>query len=120
MAAVGASGGPRIISCMAQIVAALATGRVSLQEAVEEPRLHAEISPAHVDLRWPDGTVDSVREAGFEAQIVEELPDNRLLRAPERGVGRPHGTSAQWRRPDPAGRRPYGLRLSFSLTPGGA
>ncbi len=94
MAAVGASGGPRIISCMAQIVAALATGRVSLQEAVEEPRLHAEITPAYVDLRWPDGTVDSVREAGFEAQIVEELPTTGYFGRPNGvlidGMGRRH------------------------------
>ena len=70
---------------------------MSLQEAVEEPRLHAEISPAYVDLRWPDGTVDSVREAGFEAQIVEELPTTGYF-------GRPNGVLV-----DRMGRRHSGV-----------
>ncbi len=74
VAALGASGGPRIISGVAQIVAALATGRVTLQHAIEEPRIHTELGDVYVDQRWPSGTAERIQEAGFTTEVVDEIP----------------------------------------------
>jgi gamma-glutamyltranspeptidase/glutathione hydrolase len=72
VAAIGASGGPRIISGVAQIVAALATGKVTLQEAIEAPRIHTELDEVLLDKRWPAGTAEAVEAAGFTVDILEE------------------------------------------------
>jgi gamma-glutamyltranspeptidase / glutathione hydrolase len=97
MAALGASGGPRIITCVAQMIAGLATGRVSLQEVVEEPRIHAEFTPVLVDKRWPEGTAEAIVDAGFEVETVEEL-------ATCGNFGRPNGVLI-----DESGRRHGGV-----------
>jgi gamma-glutamyltranspeptidase/glutathione hydrolase len=74
MAAIGASGGPRIISGLAQMIAGLATGRASLQEVIEEPRIHVEGSNVLLDSRWPAGTVAAIEEAGYTVDVLEEMP----------------------------------------------
>jgi len=74
MAALGASGGPRIISGVAQMVAGLATGRVSLQQAIEEPRIHVEGKTVFLDRRWPDGSREAVEAAGYKVTMLEETP----------------------------------------------
>jgi gamma-glutamyltranspeptidase/glutathione hydrolase len=74
VAAVGASGGRRIISGVAQIVAALAAGGVSLQDACEGPWIHTESDAALLDVRWPAGTAESLEEAGFTVEPAEDTP----------------------------------------------
>jgi gamma-glutamyltranspeptidase/glutathione hydrolase len=74
MAAIGASGGPRIISGLAQIIAGLATGRVSLQQAIEEPRIHVEGKNVLLDSRWPSGTAEAIEEAGYTCEVLVEMP----------------------------------------------
>jgi gamma-glutamyltranspeptidase / glutathione hydrolase len=97
MCAVGASGGPRIISGVAQIIAALATGRVSLQEAIEEPRIHAETREVMLDTRWPDAASEALTSAGFTVNPTEELPTSG-------NFARPNGIII-----DPDGRRRSGV-----------
>ena len=46
----------------------------SAQAAIERPRIHAESDAVLVDARWPESTVDELREAGFEPQVLEEEP----------------------------------------------
>src|SRR5262249_1582846 len=53
VAAIGASGGRRIISGVAQLVAALARGG-SLQTAIEGPRIHAETHDVLMETTWPE------------------------------------------------------------------
>jgi gamma-glutamyltranspeptidase/glutathione hydrolase len=71
--AVGASGGRRIISGVAQIVAAVRRGR-SLQEAVEQPRIHAESPRVLMETTWPLAAAEAVAAAGFEVVPVVEGP----------------------------------------------
>jgi gamma-glutamyltranspeptidase/glutathione hydrolase len=74
MAAIGASGGPRIISGLAQMIAGLATGRVSLQQAIEEPRIHIEGKNVLLDSRWPSGTAEAIEDAGYTVEVLVEMP----------------------------------------------
>lgn len=72
-AAFGASGGPMIVSGVAQMVDAVARGW-SMQEACEEPRIHAGPAGVALDERWPRGTDEALREAGFDVRVVGEGP----------------------------------------------
>jgi gamma-glutamyltranspeptidase / glutathione hydrolase len=73
VAALGASGGWRIISGVAQMVAALANG-LSLQQAVEQPRIHAETNTVLLDVRWPREAASALEAAGFTVEPVVEEP----------------------------------------------
>jgi gamma-glutamyltranspeptidase/glutathione hydrolase len=74
VAAVGASGGRRIISGVARIVAALARGRASLQEACEGPWIHAEHDAVVLDVRWPEGTAEGLAASGYAVEPAEDTP----------------------------------------------
>lgn len=74
VAALGGSGGRPIISCTAQLIARLAETEMSLQEAIEAPRLHAESSVVRADTRLPPHVVEELRSSGFDVQLVEEEP----------------------------------------------
>ena len=91
MAAIGASGGPRIISGLAQIIAGLATGRVSLQQAIEEPRIHVEGKNVLLDSRWPAGTVEAVEEAGYTVEVLVEMPTAGNFARPNGVIIEPDG-----------------------------
>jgi gamma-glutamyltranspeptidase/glutathione hydrolase len=91
VAALGASGGPRIISGVAQIVAALATGRVSLQQAIEEPRIHTELGEVYVDRRWPKGTAERIQDAGFTTAVIDEIPTTGNFARPNGVIIGPDG-----------------------------
>jgi gamma-glutamyltranspeptidase/glutathione hydrolase len=73
MGALGASGGRRIISGVAQIVAALARG-ISLQDAIEQPRIYAESDDVLMETTWPKEAADEVEAAGFTVVPVFEEP----------------------------------------------
>ncbi|MEX2558202.1 MAG: gamma-glutamyltransferase [Actinomycetota bacterium] len=71
----GAAGGRRIISGVAQILVALATERLTLQEAVEAPRIHIETGDVVLlDARWPRAGADALEEAGFRVEPTVEEP----------------------------------------------
>ena len=72
-AALGASGGRRIISGVAQMVAGLARG-MSLQDAIEQPRIHAETDTVLLETTWPSRAADAVEAAGFKVEPVAEEP----------------------------------------------
>ncbi|MEU4510404.1 gamma-glutamyltransferase [Nonomuraea wenchangensis] len=71
-ATLGASGGRRIISAVAQIAARWHDG-AGLQEAVSAPRLHAEGRRIWLDRREA-AAAGELAAAGFDVQIVAEEP----------------------------------------------
>lgn len=73
-AAFGASGGRRIVSGVAQMLAALDDGATSMQAVIEEPRIHAEQQLVTLDARWGDGAEERLRDAGYRVEVVEEGP----------------------------------------------
>ena len=73
-AAFGASGGRRIISGVAQMASALVDRRCSMQDAVEEPRIHAETKTVLLDVRWPDDARQALDDAGYEVEDTREEP----------------------------------------------
>jgi gamma-glutamyltranspeptidase/glutathione hydrolase len=68
----GAPGGRRIISAIAQVLATLVDGRVPLQEAIEAPRLHAEGGEVLVDDRVGERALVGLRRLGHRVVPVEE------------------------------------------------
>jgi gamma-glutamyltranspeptidase/glutathione hydrolase len=62
--ALGAPGGRRIISAIPQVIANLADGRGSLQDAVEAPRLHTEGDEVLVDERVGDKALAGLARRG--------------------------------------------------------
>lgn len=83
MAAIGAAGGRKLISCTAQVAAAVVAG-TSLQEAIESPRIHTELDAVLVDARESRSVVDGLQDAGFPVEVVQEELATFYF-------GRPHG-----------------------------
>lgn len=73
IAAVGGAGGRKIISSTAQVVGHL-VGGMAPQDAIDQPRVHADAEMAALDARWPYGAVERIRRAGFQTQVVTEEP----------------------------------------------
>jgi gamma-glutamyltranspeptidase/glutathione hydrolase len=73
VAALGASGGRRIISGVAQIVAAVTRG-MTLQDAIEQPRIYAESNDVLMETTWPRVAAEAVEAAGFNVVPVFEEP----------------------------------------------
>jgi len=68
----GAPGGRRIISAIAQVLATLIDRRCPLQTAVEAPRLHTEGGELLVDQRVGDKTIAGLRRRGHDVVPKEE------------------------------------------------
>jgi gamma-glutamyltranspeptidase / glutathione hydrolase len=64
---VGAHGARRIISAVAQIVDAVVAMGLSVQESVNRPRVHAEVSHATVDERLGTDLVETLQRDGLNA-----------------------------------------------------
>ena len=90
--AVGASGGPRIITGTLQVLLAVLEGGQSVQQAVALPRFHHQWMPAlvRVDADFPVPTVQALEACGHKVggpppgsavQVVQRLPDGRLVGA---------------------------------------
>ncbi|MFI6989460.1 gamma-glutamyltransferase family protein [Nonomuraea wenchangensis] len=91
-ATLGASGGRRIISAVAQIAARWHDG-AGLQEAVSAPRLHAEGRRVWLDRRAAaadERTAGELAAAGFDVQIVAEEPTTWHFARPN-GIARRAG-----------------------------
>jgi gamma-glutamyltranspeptidase/glutathione hydrolase len=91
-AAIGASGGRMIISGLAQIVADLVLDRRGLQEAVEQPRIHAESKErVMLDTRWPRAAAEAIEEAGFTVVPTSEGPTTGSFARPNGVLIAPDG-----------------------------
>jgi len=73
VAAVGGAGGRKIISSTAQVLSHLVQG-MPPQDAIDEPRVHADAEMAAVDVRWPRAVAERMRRAGFRTEVVTEEP----------------------------------------------
>ena len=63
---VGAPGGRKIVSAIPQVIANIADGKCSLQQAIEAPRVHAEGPVLEVDDRVGPRALDGLRKRGHE------------------------------------------------------
>jgi gamma-glutamyltranspeptidase len=72
---IGGSGGPRICTAVAQVVAAVLGAGLSLAEAVRRPRLHHQLFPEDVVLEkgFPSRTVERLTKEGFPISEVKAL-----------------------------------------------
>lgn len=73
IAAVGGAGGRKIISSTAQVLSHIVQ-RMAPQEAIDEPRVHADGDTALVDARWPAAAAERIRHAGLRTEVVTEEP----------------------------------------------
>jgi gamma-glutamyltranspeptidase/glutathione hydrolase len=91
-AALGASGGRRIISGVAQIVADLVLDGVSLQAAMEAPHIHAESETSvMLETQWPREAADALDAAGFRVVPIAEGPTTGNFARPNGVIIGPDG-----------------------------
>lgn len=69
---VGAPGGRRIISAIAQVLVNLIDGRLSFQASVEAPRLHTEGGEVLIDQRVGEKAIVALRRRGHPVSPKEE------------------------------------------------
>jgi gamma-glutamyltranspeptidase / glutathione hydrolase len=72
---IGGSGGPRIPTAIAQVIATVLGTGLSLSESVRRPRLHHQLFPDDVILEkgFSSRTIDKVTEMGYSLSIVKAL-----------------------------------------------
>lgn len=63
---VGSPGSYRIPTAVAQVILNLFYRKMSLQQAVEAPRMHLDIGPMHAEDAVDEAVLDSARQSGFE------------------------------------------------------
>jgi gamma-glutamyltranspeptidase/glutathione hydrolase len=72
VAALGASGGRRIMNCVAQIAMNLADRGMSMQQAVSTPRIDRSTPQLLVSSRLPASTIDDLRALGHDLSVRDE------------------------------------------------
>jgi gamma-glutamyltranspeptidase/glutathione hydrolase len=72
VAALGASGGRRILNCVAQITMNLIDHDFSMQEAVTAPRIDRSTASLNVSSRMPRATVDGLIALGHRVSLRDE------------------------------------------------
>jgi gamma-glutamyltranspeptidase / glutathione hydrolase len=70
--ALGAPGGRRIISAVAQVITNVVDFGMGMQAAVAAPRVHCEGPQTDVDALVGDEVIDSLRSLGHEVIVREE------------------------------------------------
>jgi gamma-glutamyltranspeptidase/glutathione hydrolase len=71
-AAIGSSGGRRIINCNAQIVMNVVDHGLSIQDAVSAPRIDASTPELLVDVRIPESTCEELARRGHRVKAMDE------------------------------------------------
>jgi gamma-glutamyltranspeptidase/glutathione hydrolase len=72
VAALGASGGRRIMNCVAQIAMNLVDHNMSMQEAVTAPRIDRSTASLYVSSRMSKATVDGLATLGHRVSVRDE------------------------------------------------
>lgn len=72
IAALGASGGRRIMNCVAQIAMNLVDYGLSMQEAVSAPRIDRSTARLFVSSRMPRSVVDGLQALGHQISLRDE------------------------------------------------
>jgi gamma-glutamyltranspeptidase/glutathione hydrolase len=72
VASIGSSGGRKIMNCNAQLLLNLATWGMSMDEALNAPRIDASTKKLKVSARLDQGTIDALRAKGHDVEEVDE------------------------------------------------
>ncbi len=72
VAALGASGGRRIMNCLAQIAMNLVDHDLSMQPAVSAPRIDRSTASLYISSRMPKATVDGLATLGHRVSVRDE------------------------------------------------
>ncbi|CAN5795605.1 gamma-glutamyltransferase [soil metagenome] len=72
VAVLGASGGRKIMNCVAQIAMNLADHGMSMQDAVSNPRIDCSTPQLLVSSRLPASTVEGLRSLGYDLSVKDE------------------------------------------------
>ena len=104
--AIGAEGGPRIISAVLQIIYRVIVSNFDIEHAIHSPKVHAQFLPRtlFVDgMRWPPETLDGLKTLGHEINETDELhPLGRSYGVHRNPDGILEG-AYDWRHPGAAG-----------------
>lgn len=68
---VGAQGGPRIISSVAQVIYRVLVNQYNVEEAIHAPRIHAQFLPPIIYMdqkRWSPEVIDGLRTRGHQVE----------------------------------------------------
>ena len=88
--AIGAPGGRRIMSAVAQSLLNVLRWGEDVQTAVSAPRIHAEGPTTEIDSRYGPEIIDNLRERGHQVRVIDE--DSASFR-----FARPCGIALDWR-----------------------
>jgi gamma-glutamyltranspeptidase/glutathione hydrolase len=72
LAAIGASGGRRIMNCVAQLALNLVDRNMSMQEATSAPRIDRSTAALFVSPRYGAGTIEALRARGHDLRVKDE------------------------------------------------
>ena len=90
-AALGAPGGRRIPTAVAQVISNLVDLEMGIQEAISAPRIHAESPLVEVDSRFTKAVLDGLSSLGHEVVAGEKTPVSFNFAHPVGIVVRPNG-----------------------------
>ena len=90
----GAAGGTRLRSALVQVLAGVLDEGISLEEAVERPRLHPVGDVVHVEPGWEEAALEALAAAGYE---VRRWPSRHHYFGGVSAIG-PHGGAGDPRR----------------------
>ena len=93
-AALGAPGGRRIPTAVAQVISNLVDFNMSMQDAISAPRIHAESPLLEVDSRFPDTVIAGLSRIGHDVVPEEKTPVSFNFAHPVGIVVRPDGSLA--------------------------
>lgn len=79
--AVGASGGRRILNCVAQLICNVVDFRMDIQEAINAPRIDTSAGIV-LDARLPDHVIEVLRERGYQFELQFPMPFPRFFASP--------------------------------------
>jgi gamma-glutamyltranspeptidase/glutathione hydrolase len=72
VASVGSSGGRKIMNCNAQLLLNLATWGMTMDEALNAPRIDTSTRKLNVSARLAPSTVDALRAKGHDVDLIDE------------------------------------------------
>ena len=82
---IGAAGGSRLRSALVQVAAGILDEGLSVEEAVERPRLHPALGTVHLEPGFPDEVGERLRERGY---AVREWADRHHYFGGVSAIGR--------------------------------
>jgi gamma-glutamyltranspeptidase/glutathione hydrolase len=93
-AALGAPGGRRIPSAIAQVISNLVDFEMGVQDAISAPRIHAESPLVEIYSRFPDMVIGGLSSLGHVLVAQEKTPVSFTFAHPVGIVVRPDGSLA--------------------------